>query len=59
MAVSDAQRKANEKYRRSSVRQVTVRFYPDDAEVWEWLQSQPNKQGYIRELIREDMGRRR
>lgn len=59
MAVSDAQRKANEKYRRSSVRQVTVRFYPDDAEVWEWLQSQPNKQGYIRELIRDDMGRRR
>lgn len=59
MAVSDAQRKANEKYRRSSVRQVTVRFYPDDAEVWEWLQSQPNKQGYIRELIRDDMERRR
>ncbi len=59
MAVSDAQRKANEKYRRSNVRQVTVRFYPDDVEVWEWLQSQPNKQGYIRELIREDMGRSR
>lgn len=59
MPVSDAQRRANERYRRESVRQVSVRFYPSDSDVWDWLQSQPNKQSYIRGLIREDMERGR
>lgn len=59
MAVSDAQRRANERYRKESVRQVTVRFYPTEADVWEWLQSQPNRSGYMKELIRRDMEARR
>lgn len=59
MAVSDAQRRANERYRKESVRQVTVRFYPTEADVWEWLQSQPNRSGYVKELIRRDMEARR
>lgn len=59
MAVSDAQRRANERYRKESVRQVTVRFYPTEADVWEWLQAQPNKAGYVKELIRRDMEARR
>lgn len=59
MAVSDAQRRANERYRKESVRQATVRFYPTEADLWEWLQAQPNKAGYMKELIRHDMEARR
>lgn len=55
MAVSDAQRRASERYRKESVKQLTTRFYPAEAELWEWLSAQPNKQGYIKRLIREDM----
>lgn len=59
MAVSDAQRRANERYRKESVRQVTVRFYPTEADIWERLRSQPNRSGYVKELIRRDMEARR
>lgn len=59
MAVSDAQRRASEKYRRESVRQTTTRFYPAEADLWEWLNAQPNKAGYVKRLIREDMERRK
>lgn len=59
MAVSDAQRRANERYRKESVRQATVRFYPTEEDIWEWLQAQPNKAGYVKELIRRDMEARR
>ena len=55
MAVSDAQKKANEAYRRKSVKQTTLRFYPAEAELWEHLCEQENKAGYLKELIRKDM----
>ncbi|WP_130812983.1 hypothetical protein [Olsenella sp. Marseille-P4559] len=55
MAVSEAQKRASERYRKESVRQLTTRFYPTEADLWEWLSAQPNKQGYIKRLIREDM----
>ena len=51
---SEAQKKANKKYK-SSVKRFTVDFPLSDAELWEHLQKQPNKQGYIKALIREDM----
>lgn len=53
--VTEAQKRANEKYRKESVRQFAVRFYPADSDVWEHLQEQPNKAGYIKALIRADM----
>lgn len=59
MAVSDAQRRANERYRKESVRQATVRFYPTETDIWKWLQAQPNKAGYVKDLIRRDMEARR
>ena len=37
MAVSDAQKRANEKYRKENVNQTTVRFYPSEQDLWEWL----------------------
>ncbi|MDO5335607.1 MAG: hypothetical protein Q4F23_06020 [Coriobacteriia bacterium] len=55
MAASDAQLRANENYRKKHVRQTLVRFYPAETDLWEHLQAQPNKAGYIKELIRRDM----
>lgn len=51
---SEAQKKALEKYR-AKTKRFTVDFPPSDAELWEHVQKQPNKQGYIKDLIRKDM----
>ena len=59
MAVSEAQRRAAEKYRKANVRQISVRFYPDSWDCFEWARAQEGgAQGYIRDLIRADMERR-
>lgn len=55
MALTDAQRRAQEAYRKRSVKQVAVRFYPADDELWAWLSAKENKAGYIKDLIRADM----
>lgn len=55
MAVSDAQKRAADKYRRENVKQIGVRFYPDSMAEYVWARSQGNAQAYIRRLIREDM----
>lgn len=57
--VSDAQKRASAKYNKEKVKQVIVRFYPGEADLHEWLCSQPNKAGYIKSLIRADMERGR
>ena len=59
MPLTDAQRRAQEAYRKRSVKQVAVRFYPADSELWDWLQGQENKAGYVKALIRADMERAR
>lgn len=51
---TDAQYRALKKYK-SKVKRITVDFPPTDAELWEHIQNQPNKQGYIKSLIRADM----
>ncbi len=58
MALTDAQKRAQETYRKKSVKQAAIRFYPADADIWEWLQAQENKAGYVKQLIREDMERK-
>nr|DAQ04697.1 MAG TPA: INTRON-ENCODED ENDONUCLEASE I-PPOI/DNA COMPLEX (HOMING ENDONUCLEASE-DNA), INTRON, DNA.8A [Caudoviricetes sp.] len=55
MALTEAQRRAQAKYVRETVKQTTVRFYPKESDLWEWLGSQENKAGYIKDLIRADM----
>lgn len=57
MALTEAQKRAQENYRKKSVKQAAVRFYPAEADIWNWLQSQDNRAGYIKRLIREDMER--
>lgn len=52
---TEAQRKANLNYRKKSVKQVVTAFYPADEELYEFLQKQGNKAGFIKSLIREAM----
>ena len=51
---SEAQKKALEKYK-AKVKRFTVDFTPSEEELWAQLNKQPNKQGYIKALIRADM----
>ena len=57
MATSEAQKRANAKYRKHNVKNVTVAFYPNDKDIFEWLDSQGGRASYIKRLIREDMER--
>ncbi len=56
---TEAQKRATAKYQKQSTKNVSIRFMPADAELLAWLDSQPNKAGYIKALIREDMERSR
>ena len=53
---TEAQKKANKKYK-ENVKRITVDFPPAEAELWDQVSKQPNKQGYIKSLIRADMER--
>lgn len=58
MAESDSQRRASERYRKTSTHQFSMRFFPADEELWRRLCSMPEgKAAYVRRLIREDMER--
>ena len=59
MALPDAQRRAQARYVKESVKQTSLRFYPAETDLWEWLDSKENKQGYLKSLIRADMERER
>lgn len=59
MSASEAQKRASANYRKRHVKQMGLSFYPAEADLWEHLQAQENKSGYIKELIRRDMEARR
>ena len=52
--LTEAQKRAKEKYK-AKTKRFTVDFPPSDAELFDHLNKQPNKQGYIKALIRADM----
>ena len=52
--LTEARKRAKAKYN-EKVNKITVAFYPTEAEIWNKLQSQENKQGYIKDLIRKDI----
>ena len=54
--LTEARKRAKAKYG-EKVKRITVAFYPTEAEIWEKLQSQDNKQGYIKDLIRKDLNK--
>lgn len=54
---SDAQKRADAKYKREKMKSYGLRFSPKEMDIWEHLQKQPNKSGYIKQLIRNDMNK--
>lgn len=54
---SAAQLRAAQKYKREKVKRITVDFHPTESDLWEQVSKQPNKQGYIKGLIRADVER--
>ena len=54
--LTEAQKRAKEKYNRK-VTKVSIEFYPEDAELLNKVREQPNKQAYIKELIRKDLNK--
>ena len=55
MTLTDAQKRAKAKYTNEKVKRITVAFYPSESDIWDKLQTQENKQGYIKDLIRKDI----
>lgn len=55
MPDKDYQKRAKNKYRREKVRQINLNFYPTDSDLIEYLGTKENKQGFIKDLIREAM----
>ena len=55
--VYDSQKRAVSAYRKKSVKQLTIRFYPnkDDEVMYQWLKSQPNTTEYLKKLVAADM----
>ena len=57
MPYTEAQKRATAKYIKQNVKRREVAFFPSEKDILDWLDSQPNKAGYIKRLIREDMER--
>ena len=53
--LTEARKRAKAKYN-EKVKKITVAFYPTEQDIWDKLQTQDNKQGYIKDLIRKDLG---
>lgn len=56
---TQAQIEANRRYKQKSVKRITVDFYPSDIELYEHIQTQNNKQAYIKELVRNDLNNKK
>ena len=52
--LTEARKRAKAKYS-EKVKKITVSFYPTEQEIWDKLQEQDNKQGYIKSLIKKDI----
>lgn len=52
--MTESSRKAKNKYR-AKCKRLTIDFYPSEADLIAQVEKQPQKQTYIKNLIREDM----
>ncbi len=52
---TEAQKEAQKKYRATKVKTITLEFYPSDQDLLAKLSEVDSKQGYIKNLIREDI----
>lgn len=57
MALTDAQKRALAKYEREKVKNIRVRFYPKDAELYEFVKAQENMNGLVLQLLRAELDR--
>lgn len=55
---TDAQRRALNSYRKKATRQIVMRFYPGEEEMYEFVKAQPNATAYLKSLVRADMDSR-
>lgn len=57
MMQTDAERRAVSSYRKKSVKQLTIRFFPNeqDEAMYQWLKSHPNVTKYLKSLVSADM----
>lgn len=56
---SEVQKKADKKYKKLKTKNFGIRFYHNtEQDLIDHLEKQPNKQGYIKKLIRDDMDKR-
>lgn len=56
MAITEQQKRAQIKYDKANTRKITFKFnLKTDADILERLDSVDNRQGYIKEIIRNDM----
>lgn len=57
----DSQKRATAAYRKRAVKQLVIRFYPNDNDesMYTWLKEQDNTTEYIKSLIRKDMNNER
>lgn len=56
MAITEQQKRAQIKYDKANTRKITFKFnLKTDADILERLDSVDNRQGYVKELIRNDM----
>ena len=54
--LTDAKRRANKKYDAANTKQLNLKLnLKTDADILEHLEKQENVQGYIKDLIREDI----
>ncbi len=58
MATSEAQKRANARYQKQSVRQMSLKFAPPEYDLLNWIKAQGNASGYLKGLVRADMARR-
>lgn len=52
--MTEAEKRAKKKYLAKGKR-MTIDFYPSEADLIEQIEKQPQKQTYIKNLIREDI----
>lgn len=53
MPVSEAQKRAQNKYNREKVHPFSVKFYPAEEELWQKLGTFDNRSGFVKDAIRD------
>ena len=59
MAQSEAKKASTQKYKTDKCKTLTIRFYPTDMELLDYVKSKENTAKFIKDCIREDMERGR